>query len=157
MAIEIARIDLDTRTMPRPTTPTTMNFKSQLEAMDECIARLEDGVKNLSCETKIKSFTIVKQVKEIQHFHRFESHVHTMDDILGPMMFENMLKMPTWLFTMMLQKVWKVLSLLEFLKTSVQWFASDLLLRCLLQVQQYNFLTQKGLKILCCFRFLCHY
>lgn len=61
-----------------------MDFKSQLEAKDVIITRLQEDVQNLFCKTKEKILVISKQVEEIQYLCQIGTLVFAMDDIQGP-------------------------------------------------------------------------
>jgi hypothetical protein len=84
MAIKEASIDLGIFIRPWPSSSSTVDFKSQLEAKDVVITRLQEDVQNLLCETKEKILVISKQVEEIQYLHQIGSLALAMDDIQGP-------------------------------------------------------------------------
>jgi hypothetical protein len=81
MTIEAANIDLGTSTMKRPSSPFVVDFKLQLEAKEVAIACLQEDVQKLLRETKEKNLVIAKQVLEIQHLCRQQSHAFIVDDI----------------------------------------------------------------------------
>jgi hypothetical protein len=65
--------------------PSIEDLKSELEAKEAVIARLQDEVKKLLRETEEKSLEIAKQALEIQLLRRQQSHAHTVHDIGGPL------------------------------------------------------------------------
>jgi hypothetical protein len=82
---ETSSIELGIRTSITPDLPSVEDLKSQLEAKEVVIARLQDEVKKLLHEIEEKSLEIAKQALEIQLLCRQQSHATIVHDVGGPL------------------------------------------------------------------------
>jgi hypothetical protein len=73
------------RTSITPDLPSVEDLKSQLEAKEAVIARLQDEVKKLLRETEEKSLEIAKQALEIQVLRQQQSRAPAVHDVGGPL------------------------------------------------------------------------
>jgi pterin-4a-carbinolamine dehydratase len=73
------------RTSITPDLPSVEDLKSQLEAKEAVIARLQDEVKKLLRQIEGKNLEITKQALEIQLLRRQQSHAPTVHDVWGPL------------------------------------------------------------------------
>jgi hypothetical protein len=82
---ETSSIEPSIHTSITPNLPSVEDLKSQLEAKEAVIARLQDEVKKLLRQTEDKNLEIAKQALEIQLLRQQQSHAPTVHDVEGPL------------------------------------------------------------------------